>query len=450
MASAAYRVGQVAKLLGVSGHHIRKLCEAGLVQAEVSDGGQWRLPVGEVQRLQAQGVPPVPSVDTPQDATHKPPLRKTLDDEEPVGTGSPEVLAERASVEIAAARLQRRKIELETEEVEDAFRAREATSVAEAQRVRAEQNRQLMEAARIEWRNRWLKYAQDKIPYGASPSVRLQVHDAIEAVLNNKLSVNVSSDVITRVVDATVAIALEPYHRARQREGIIDKIIPRLPADFYWHLRSVDTGLDDIKQIAREAIEALSPTATEAQMKSAASRALQPLAAAFQHDEAKRRLLADMSSWRWLARERATDDERSAATEAVKQALDKCAPTATVAELEKVKPQVLATFDQKIEQRVQAKRRREQAEDETDRALRHVTAHLNAEYEFDSPQERWEDEDKLRSALRPILFAQFVEGKFSVAHDAHRFIEKYIDQHIRLEESDENSSRSARERGKRT
>jgi len=352
--------------------------------------------------------------------------------EEEEGASS-EVRAALDSVQIEAARLQQRKIQLRKEEVEDSFRTREAAHVAEAQRVRAEQNRQLAEAARIEWRNRWLKYAQDKIPYGASPTVRLQVNDAVAAVLDSKLSVNDAKEVITRLADATVAIALAPYHRERQKEGIIDKIIPSLPADFHWHLRSTDTGMEDIKQIAREAIEALGSNASEAQMKSAALRALQPLAAAFQHNEAKRKLVADVGSWRQFARDSPTADERSVATEAVKQALEECALTATVADLEKVKAQVLATFDQKIQQRVQAKRRRELAEDETDRALGHVAAHLNAEYEFDSPRERWDDEEKLRSALHPILVAQFAEGKFSVAQDAHSFIEQYIDQHIRLE-----------------
>ena len=57
-----YRSGQAAKILGVSAHALRRLAEAGLVDAECT-GSQWRFPVEEIQRLQREGLPPLPAME---------------------------------------------------------------------------------------------------------------------------------------------------------------------------------------------------------------------------------------------------------------------------------------------------------------------------------------------------------------------------------------------------
>ena len=38
----ALRIGQAAAQLGITPHHLRELCKAGLMEAEQSPGGQWR------------------------------------------------------------------------------------------------------------------------------------------------------------------------------------------------------------------------------------------------------------------------------------------------------------------------------------------------------------------------------------------------------------------------
>jgi excisionase family DNA binding protein len=60
MSEAYYRIGQAAKILGISSYHLRRLCELGMVEAEFS-GHQWRILVSEVEKLQRTGVPPIPS-----------------------------------------------------------------------------------------------------------------------------------------------------------------------------------------------------------------------------------------------------------------------------------------------------------------------------------------------------------------------------------------------------
>jgi excisionase family DNA binding protein len=51
-----YRTGQAAKQLGVSSYHVRRLCEAGEIAAELSDGQQWKIPAAEIARQERRGA----------------------------------------------------------------------------------------------------------------------------------------------------------------------------------------------------------------------------------------------------------------------------------------------------------------------------------------------------------------------------------------------------------
>ena len=55
-----YSTGQAATELKVTQAQIRALCESGAIETQVTPGGQWRLPKAEVDRLKADGIPPVP------------------------------------------------------------------------------------------------------------------------------------------------------------------------------------------------------------------------------------------------------------------------------------------------------------------------------------------------------------------------------------------------------
>jgi hypothetical protein len=37
-----------------------QLCQAGAVEAELTSGNQWKIPISEIARLQKEGVPPIP------------------------------------------------------------------------------------------------------------------------------------------------------------------------------------------------------------------------------------------------------------------------------------------------------------------------------------------------------------------------------------------------------
>jgi len=68
--AAYYRTGQAAKALGVSDHHVRRLCDAGLIEAELTERNHWRIPASEIDRLTEDGVPELPA---------RPPERVTVD-----------------------------------------------------------------------------------------------------------------------------------------------------------------------------------------------------------------------------------------------------------------------------------------------------------------------------------------------------------------------------------
>lgn len=55
-----YSTGQVAQQLGVTLPTVRALCENGVIEAERTPGGQWRVRASEIERLKRDGLPPVP------------------------------------------------------------------------------------------------------------------------------------------------------------------------------------------------------------------------------------------------------------------------------------------------------------------------------------------------------------------------------------------------------
>src|SRR4051812_115444 len=57
---AFFSTGQAAQELGTSIPKVRALCETGMIEAEVTPGNQWRVPVSEVERLKRDGLPPIP------------------------------------------------------------------------------------------------------------------------------------------------------------------------------------------------------------------------------------------------------------------------------------------------------------------------------------------------------------------------------------------------------
>lgn len=112
-----YSTGQVASQLGVSWSTVRLLCENGVIKAETTPGGQWRIPESEFERLKRDGLPMVPRP-LPIEAVPE-------ENPEPVAALSGEVISAQDCVAIARSTLEKRKIDREIEENEDWFRERQ-------------------------------------------------------------------------------------------------------------------------------------------------------------------------------------------------------------------------------------------------------------------------------------------------------------------------------------
>ena len=120
------RIGQAARELGVSAHIIRKLCAAGLIEAEQTTGGrQWRIPFHEVERLKREGLPLIPQgfdegrrapVDRDQAGSVAP---------APGHQPSDRVQTSADEVDVARNQLEKRKIEKDGAGVEDFFTERD-------------------------------------------------------------------------------------------------------------------------------------------------------------------------------------------------------------------------------------------------------------------------------------------------------------------------------------
>ncbi|HWY48397.1 MAG TPA: helix-turn-helix domain-containing protein [Bryobacteraceae bacterium] len=185
-----YSTGQVARELGVTQARIRTLCQNGLIAAEITPGGQFRIPKSEVDRLKRDGLPAIPRP-IPNSAGGElvPRSRRgyhaRLTDTRARPSGPAIEAAEHVSVlekEVQAIGLRRQK-----EEALDWFRQREEQEAAQFATQLTEKRRQ-SEAAeavrrRERWENRWQRHALEVLPRDVTPSIKLEVPGLVQEAL---------------------------------------------------------------------------------------------------------------------------------------------------------------------------------------------------------------------------------------------------------------------------
>ena len=101
--------GKAARTLGVTADAIRRLCEAGAIQAETTPGGQWRIPAEEVERLKEEGMPPVPKPMPGQGSRRGAPAASTAA-AAPIPNTGPSVLLAEPSEETVARKVKKLKL----------------------------------------------------------------------------------------------------------------------------------------------------------------------------------------------------------------------------------------------------------------------------------------------------------------------------------------------------
>ena len=348
MVKTYLRTGQAAKELGVSSHHVRKLCEAGLIEDAEYTGKQWRIPLSEVEKLQREGIPSIPQAAEP--ARHDITARSNPNSN---GYASPceglpaepseDVIESAEDVVVTGNRLRKRKLDRELEETEDWFRdrdEREAARTAAQEREEQEQYRQA-EAAREhrEWSDRWTGYALDSLPNDCPREYRPDVHQEIEAVLAT-LHPDQPESTVQRIVDGAVEKALRPWKRVKEIEKAIERACDNLP----FGMKYSNEWKHRAARIAREAISNPRSGAALGEMENATSLALKPLVAEFEHEEKITR--AASSLWQHLPG--ATGDELHEAAETVAEALSEVSIGATDRQIEVARTEALAPIRQRI------------------------------------------------------------------------------------------------------
>src|ERR1039458_7133477 len=239
MPESFYRSGQVAKQLGVSSYHIRRLCEVGAITAEITAGQQWRIPGSEIARLRKEGIPDVPveSEDGEDDSTRTS-YDETDPDEPPEGllaAPSEELIEAAEEVKIVESRLKKRRIEKDAEEVEDWFRDRNRRQAGLRQAALEAAERQKAEAAQAEqhrrkWFDSWIQYALNSRPYDAPQETALEIHQAVQTALAS-LHPDQPQRTTQGLVDAAVAKALRPWKLKKDIRSAIEAALRRLGWD---------------------------------------------------------------------------------------------------------------------------------------------------------------------------------------------------------------------------
>jgi len=412
-----YSTGQVARQLGTTQATIRVLCENGLMAAETTPGGQWRVPSSEVERLKRDGVPPIPRL-LPAGSSQ---LARNGTAGRHSENKSVEVVLAADQVAITRSLLEKRKIDKELEETEDYFRGRqrelEEAEAAECQKAAARQAQQ----RRLLWEQEWMQYALDSVPYAARREVEMEVHTLVREALS-ELQPDQPRAVLQRLVDAAVYRALRPWTRKQEMERALQAGMDSLPWDVRFRPEHAP-----LKQSAWNAgVAALGKVreaANYSEMETTAEQAVQPMIREYEHQQACQRILGRVHIFD------ATREEEAAATEAVRKALAAVPIGVELAQLEKAAEAALAPHKAAVAKRVERRDRRLFAPFKVDRYLSHISRYLEKEYEFEGGySEMRREADRLLPVIRAALIDELVENPDVTDDEILESIEDLIDE----------------------
>lgn len=311
--SLYYTTGQAAQQLNASQAQIRALCESGAVETATTPGGQYRIPAGELARLRREGLPPLAR---PLPEESRPPARNGRSrrgDLELLADPSSELVSAVENVTITERQLAKRKLQHALEEEEDWFRARE-NQQAQREAEQSEAERHQKEAAdaarrREERDNGWLRYAMRRAPYDARDQVEQEIHEQVQAALD-EVRLGEPDIVVERVVDATVAKVLKPWRRSKDIAQAIEDARQSLPFEMRYSSWKPTAWESQACQAAAKALEEVRPDASRDEMCAVAREAVKGVVAAFELQQAA------------VARERAEQRAKQEATERSKRDRD--------------------------------------------------------------------------------------------------------------------------------
>lgn len=436
MVDGFYRIGQASKQLGVSSYHLRRLCQAGAIEAEQTSGNQWRVPISEVERLQRDGVPPIPQIvdaepeedDAEED---RPPAR--VSDRRPrdglYAAPSDGVIDAAEDVAITENRLRKRRLERELEVEEDFFRERAARdrAQAEAERERARKEHDLRK--RRAWENDWITHALNRVPRDAPRELELEVHAQASEVLA-RLQPDHPTHAVLRLIDAAVEKALAPWRFQIRQCRAIEAALATLPFDLL-HGRDFAAQRNEAARLATAAMTQCRPDAPFDATVSVAVEAVKPIVRAFEHARASKEVIG------WTSVRGASLSELDEAKDLVRAALSHLPVGCSRAQMERAREQALIPLAARIAERDRAeaaraeeRRRRQQAEWRVDFQIGHIERYLDETYEYPTIHDRFADARRLKEKIRPTLVAECIADPDLDTEDIRSRIEELVDELI--------------------
>jgi len=442
MSQIFYRIGQAAARLGISKYHLRRLAKEGLIRHKSTRTGQLLFPDSEINRLEEEGVPPVPATAEPEDAAEEVDHEPTDDrapstKDELLAAPSRRVISSPEEVLASRYKVKKMRIEEDMEQTKEApgERCAEKTAlkaVQEAERQRlTEVQRDLQarageERKHREWVDSWVQSAINWLPYGVPEQYHLEVRRQVEEALQ-ELHPSQSYSLASSLVRAASAKALEPFERQRETEKAVEEALGNLDIsakDFYkpteWQIRS--------ERDARTALRALPQGASFQEKKAAARTAVHKINAEFEHSHTCDRLVAQVSFWG------GTDEERRRAKLAVEKALKALPVGSSSTEMEEVKNRTLKPFEEEVEKRKKQKEKQAQIEQRLAQSLRYIEAYLKElesedELEFDGAQDLRNFSYELRDAIAPKVRSELERQDVSDAR-LRKLIEELVDEEL--------------------
>lgn len=426
--TAYYRTGQAAEALGISNHQMRRLCEAGLVDAEPGPGGHWKIPVAEIERLKQEGVPIIPAGVDDEDYGENDEREAQPEPESPrrnlLGPPSSALIGSAEAVELANNKLKLLRIEKDTEVQKDFFRERKAA--AEREERAWEEREAAKEAARNrqQWQDGWLQWALDRVPSKVPQQYRLGVQREVNAVLVN-LPLSTSRPVLERLVEAAVDKGLQPWQSSQDSERAIAYAVETLPCwaklvctPTVWQVRA--------RQEAAAAVGKMPAGAPYESKRMAAIGAVQPISQEYEEQELRKQVIGEAIFFWNLTTERTHE-----AKDAVRAAIEMLPKGSSETEMRKARQAALKPFE--VEE--QLTKERLQLERMVEAELGHIRTYLNGlwisdEIDFKDAWDLSEYVEEIRPEVREIVLKE-LEGTQNLApHKIRQTIEAAIEQFI--------------------
>jgi DNA-binding transcriptional MerR regulator len=277
-----YRTGAVAKMLGTSPHRIRALARAGVIESQRRENGFLYVPHRELERLQAEGLPPLP-------ATAEFSEGESSDDEE-----SPAIPAE-----IARRPLRSRHDELYSEASPGLAKSKEAVIKLEHSAAAQQLRRGMRQTSRAEreeetrvredqearqWRNEYLRMVAHSVPAEVCADACGQVKRLLD-------SVPAGTDLHQRVAELIDAVQ-RPIRERQQQERDHAAHVERIET----FLRSIRVSnslhetkddRDEARERARAALAVLPIGSAEHKLRTTADAAIEPVRERIRRKEAQ-------------------------------------------------------------------------------------------------------------------------------------------------------------------